>query len=59
MSDNNPVFAYRQEVQDYLRSCEYLLAAAYTHPPLAQEELAMIEYYMAELQKILPVSREK
>ena len=59
MSDNvNPVFDYRREVQDYLRSCEHLLAAATTPPSLTGEELAMIGYYMAYIQKLLPVSDE-
>jgi hypothetical protein len=53
---SNPVFTYRREVQDYLRSCEHLLAAASAPPPLTQEELAMVQYYVAEVQKILPVS---
>lgn len=59
MSDN-PVFAYRREIQDYLRSCEHLLAAAVTSPqPFTKEELAMVGYYAAEIQKILPVSAER
>jgi len=58
MSDN-PVLAYRDEVQVYLRSCEYLLAAATTSPPFIHEELAMIGYCVAEVQKILAVSTEK
>ena len=56
MSDN-PVFAYRREVQDYLRSCEHLLSAATTSPSLTDEELAMIGYYVAEVQKILPIAK--
>ena len=56
---DNPVFAYRREIQDYLRSCEHLLAAAITSTPFTQEELAMVGYYAAEIQKILPVSAEK
>ena len=58
MSDN-PVLAYRQEVQDYLRSCERLIAAAISFPSFTQEELAMIGYYAAEIQKILPVPAGK
>ena len=54
MSDN-PVFAYRHEVQNYLRACEHLLAAATTSPPFTQEELVMMRYYAAEIQKILAV----
>jgi hypothetical protein len=58
MSDN-PVFAYRREIQDYLRSCEHLIAAASNPPPFTQEELAMIGYYAAEVQKILAVPTAK
>jgi hypothetical protein len=58
MSDN-PVFAYRDEVQVYLRSCDYLLAAATTPPPFTHEERAMIGYCVAEVQKILAVSTAK
>ena len=51
---DNPVLAYRREIQDYLRSCEHLLAAATSSPPFTQEKLAMVGYYAAEVQKILP-----
>jgi hypothetical protein len=57
MSDN-PVLAYRREAQAYFRSCEHLLAAAVTSP-FSEEELAMIGYYAAEVQKILPVCTAK
>ena len=57
MSDN-PFLAYHREVQDYLRSSEHLLAAAATSQ-LSEEELAMVGYYVAEVQKILPVSTAK
>jgi hypothetical protein len=53
---DNPVLAYRQEVQDYLRSCERLLAAAASFPSFSDEELAMVRYYAAEIQKTLPVT---
>jgi hypothetical protein len=58
MSDN-PVFAYRREVQEYLRASEHLLAAATSRPPFTEEELAMIRYYVAEVQKIHNGSSEK
>ena len=58
MSDN-PIFAYRREVQDYLRSCEHLLSAATKPSSLSEEEWAMIRYYVAEIQTLLPVSDEK
>ena len=58
MSDN-PVLAYRREVQAYLRSCEHLLSAARIPSSLTEEEWAMIGYYVAEIQKLLPVSDKK
>jgi hypothetical protein len=58
MSDNL-ILAYRKEVQEYLRSCEHLLAAATSFPPLSEEELPMVQYYAAEVQKILPVFTAK
>ena len=54
MSDN-PILKYRHEVQEYLRSSEHLLVAATETPSLTEEELAMIGYYVAQIQKILPV----
>ena len=56
---DNPFFAFREEVQDYSRSCEHLLAAATTPPPFTQDELAMITHYVAEVQKMLAVSTAK
>ena len=58
MSDN-PISAYRREIQDYLRSCERLLAAAAALPSFSEEELAMVRYYAAEVQKILAVTTAK
>jgi hypothetical protein len=58
MSDN-PLLTYRREVQDYLRSCEHLLAAAASLPSFSEEELSMVRYYAAEVQKILPVTTAK
>ena len=58
MSDN-PVLSYHQEVQDYLRSSERLLAAATSFPAFSEEELSMVRYYAVEVQKILPVSAAK
>ena len=58
MSDN-PILAYRREIQEYLRSCEHLLAAVTSLPPFSEEELAMVRYYAAEVQEILPVSTAK
>jgi hypothetical protein len=58
MSDN-PVLTYRREIQEYLRSCEHLLAAASTPPPFTEEERSMVRYYVAEVQKILAVPTAK
>ena len=57
MSDN-PFLSYQREVRDYLRSSEHFLAAAATSQ-LPEEELTMVGYYVAEVQKILPVSSAK
>lgn len=38
---------------------EHLLSAATAPPSLTEEELAMIGYYVAQVQKLLPVSDEK
>jgi hypothetical protein len=51
MSDST-FFLYREEVDSYLRSCEYLLAAATTEP-FSKEERMMMEYYVAEIQNLL------
>lgn len=50
--------AFRQEVQFFLRSCEYLLSASTTphSPPFTQDELEIIKYYVAEVEKLLAVS---
>ena len=52
---DNPILAYRKEVQEYLRSCEHFFAPATSFPPLSEEELSMLKYYAAEIQKILAV----
>jgi len=50
MSDT-PVSDYRKEVQDYLESCEYLLAATASSddPPLSKEERSIIAHYAVEI----------
>jgi hypothetical protein len=58
MSDN-PVLTFRREIQDYLRSCEHLLAAATSPPAFTEEELSMVTYYVVEVQKILAVPTAK
>ena len=55
----NPVLSYHQEVQDYLRSSERLLAAATSFRTFSEEELSMVRYYAVEVQKILAVPTEK
>ena len=54
---DSPLSTYRKEVQDYLRSCEYLLAAMSVPTPsgFSNEELDIVGYYVAELQKTLAV----
>ena len=44
----------RREVQDYLRSCEHLLAAALqpNHPAFSKDELGMVAYYGDEIAKL-------
>ena len=42
--------SYSPEVQDYLRACEHLLAAAKSHNrQFSQEELQMVQSYSAEV----------
>jgi hypothetical protein len=53
MSDS-PYPSMRREIQDYLRSCERLLAAALqpNHPPFSKDELDMVAYYGDEIAKM-------
>jgi hypothetical protein len=45
----------RKEVKEYIRSCEHLLsdAALSTTVPFSQEECGSIEYYTAEVSKLI------
>jgi len=45
----------RPEVQACLRSCEYVLALAATaqHQPFSKDELQLVTYYAAELDKMV------
>ena len=45
----------RQEIQNYLRSCEHLLSvlAASPNPPFTSEELRIMDYYAAEVAKMV------
>jgi hypothetical protein len=56
---SNPLLAFREEVQVYLRACGNLVAAHHTPPPFTPQEMAIIKYYMAEIGKILAVSSKK
>ena len=49
----SPLPSIRKEVQDYLNSCEHLLAAATTPraPRLSKHELELLEYYASEISK--------
>jgi hypothetical protein len=55
-NSHNPILDFRAEVQTYLRASEHLVAAASTAPPFSKEERAIIQYYVAEVGKILAVS---
>ena len=50
-----PILTYRRKIQYYLRSSEHLLAAANSLPRFTEEELLMVGYYAAEIQKTLAV----
>ena len=52
----SPLPSVRKEVQDYLNSCEHLLAATTrpTTPRFSKHELELLEYYASEIaEKIL------
>ena len=50
MSSYFPIPSVRNEVQEYLRSCERTLAASMAlTPPFSKEEVEFIEFYAAEL----------
>ena len=50
----SPLLSYSAEVQDYLRACERLLAAAAVRhkPPFSEEELQLVEYYINEVARM-------
>jgi len=54
-SSRPPSLPLRPEVQSYLRSCEYLLsvAAASPHMPFSEEERQLMNYYMAEMARMV------
>lgn len=49
----------RKEVKEYIRSCEHLLsdAAISATVPFSQEECGSIEYYTAEVMKLISSNR--
>ena len=57
-----PLLSLRKEVLDYLRSSEDLIAASAKrgNRPFSPEELGIVEYYQAEVGKILaPQGQQK
>jgi hypothetical protein len=48
---HSPLPSIRKEVQDYVNSCEHLLAAATmpTTPSFSKQELELLDYYAAEI----------
>ena len=52
---------FRKEVLDYLRCCERLLASRHKSQisPFSKDEREVLEYAMAELQKVLFVYGKK
>jgi|RhiMetdeSRZDD1v2_1073273.scaffolds.fasta_scaffold2738314_2 hypothetical protein len=55
MFSSEPPLSIRPEVQKYMRACEHLLAAV-SFPdsrPLSEDEQRLIEFYRAELVKVL------
>jgi hypothetical protein len=51
----SPLPPLRQEVQNYLRSCEHLLSVSAMphHPPFTTDELQIVNYYAAEVAKMV------
>jgi hypothetical protein len=49
----------RKEVKDYVRSCEHLLADSALSPavPFSPEECGIMEYYTAEVMKLISSNR--
>jgi len=45
----------RPEVQNLIRSCEYILSTASTtgHPPFSEDEQQLLAYYAAELAQMV------
>jgi hypothetical protein len=50
-----PEHFLRKEIRDYLRACEYLIAAAQTNhdPQFSMKERQIMEFYVKEVSKIL------
>ena len=43
---------YCPEIQDYLKACEHLLAAAQNNQQFSEEELQMVESYTMDVVKL-------
>jgi hypothetical protein len=52
---DSPFPSLRPEIQNYLRSCEHLLSipAASHNPPFSADELQIMNYYAAEVAKMV------
>ena len=44
--------SYCSQVQNYLRACEHLLAAAQSNQQFSEEELQMVESYAMDVAKL-------
>ena len=50
--------SYCAEVQDYLKACEHILAAAYIHNrQFSEEELQMVQSYAMDVAKVTRVNQ--
>jgi hypothetical protein len=55
-------YRYRQEIKDYIRSCERLLSSTAFPPdasPLSLDERQVVEYYLEEIKKNLLASQRR
>lgn len=56
----SPLASLHKEVLDYLRASEHLVTAVLmsNYGSLSKDELDLIEYYVTEVAKILPVLKK-